>query len=80
MAGAASQVKQALQQGLADALGFFVGAIAGWQLGRLLGLDLLAPGGFNGRSLLAWLLLLAGCGAGKWLAERAKARLRRSAD
>jgi len=80
MAGAASQAKQALLEGLADALGFFVGAAAGWQLGRWLGFDLLAPGDFNRRTLVAWLILLAGCGAGKWLADRLKARLRRSPD
>jgi hypothetical protein len=69
----ASPAKRALQEGLADAVGFFAGALGGWQLGRVFGLDLLAPGEFNRHTLVAWLILLAGCGAGKWAAERVKA-------
>ncbi len=35
---------QALEEGLVDAAAFFAGAWIGWQLGRWLGLDVLAPG------------------------------------
>ena len=73
----ADAARQALLEGLADALGFFVGAVAGWQAGRVLGLDLLAPGAWTLATLGAWALLLVGCGVGKWAAERAKAWLRR---
>ncbi|OYU76585.1 MAG: hypothetical protein CFE45_31460 [Burkholderiales bacterium PBB5] len=72
MAGA---LKQAVLEGLADATGFFAGALAGWLIGRALGCDVLAPGGSTSRTLIGWLLLLAGCGAGKWAAQRVKARL-----
>ena len=69
-----SAAGDALTEGLADALGFVVGALAGWQLGRLLGFDVLAPGEWNTRTVIGWLLLLAGCGAGKWASMRWKAR------
>ncbi len=66
------------KQGLADALGFVAGALAGWQLGRLLGFDVLAPGEWNTRTVIGWLFLLAGCGAGKWASMRWKARRSRA--
>jgi len=72
MAGA---LKQALLEGLADATGFFAGALAGWLIGRALGCDVLAAGAWTSRTLIGWLLLLAGCGAGKWAAHQVKARL-----
>jgi hypothetical protein len=71
----ASSAQQALIVGLADAVGFTGGALAGWGLGRLLGLDVLATGGFDAPTVLAWALLLTGCGAGKWASERLKRRL-----
>ena len=69
----------ALEHGLADAIGFVGGALIGWQAGRWLGFDVLAPGEWTARTLVGWLILLAGCGAGKWAslrwrAHRAKAR------
>ncbi|MCU7373083.1 hypothetical protein PEC18_20235 [Paucibacter sp. O1-1] len=33
---------KAFRQGLADAIGFVLGALAGWQLGRWLGYDFIA--------------------------------------
>jgi len=71
----ASALKQAMLEGLADAAGFFGGALAGWLAGRALGCDVLAAGDWTARTLAGWLLLLLGCGAGKWAADRAKARL-----
>ena len=71
--------RQALAEGLADAVGFVGGALAGWQVGRWLGFDILAPGPFDSRALVGWLLLMAGCGAGKWLSLRWRQRLRSGA-
>ena len=119
----------ALSEGLVDAAGFLGGALIGWQVGRWLGFDVLAPGEWTARTLvgacrtwgvdsekrpqrgqflpdlrahspamgqksgkkwtaevvsqptipkpdrlLGWLILLAGCGAGKWLSLRWRAR------
>ncbi len=67
--------KQLLSDGLADALGFLGGGLAGWQAGRwLLGVDITTASGFSAHTLLGWLLLLAGLGAGKWASLRWRAR------
>ena len=63
----------ALREGLADALGFVGGALLGWQVGRWLGFDVLAPGDWTARTLVGWLILLAGCGLGKWASLRWRA-------
>ena len=57
----------ALAEGVVDAIGFVGGALLGWQWGRWLGFDVLAPGEWTSRSLIGWALLLAGCGLGKWV-------------
>ena len=67
-------VADALSEGLVDAAGFVGGALIGWQVGRWLGFDVLAPGEWTGRTLAGWLILLAGCGAGKWASLRWRAR------
>lgn len=67
---AATNTREALTEGLADAVGFVVGALAGWLLGRWLGFDVLAPGEWGANAIIGWLLLLAGCGAGKWASNR----------
>ena len=59
--------------GLADALGFVGGGLAGWQLGRLAGVDITTASGFGAHTLLGWALLLAGLGVGKWLSLRWRA-------
>ena len=64
---------RALEEGLADAAGFLGGALIGWQLGRWLGSDVLAPGPWTTQSAIGWLLLLAGCGLGKWASLRWRA-------
>lgn len=71
------KTRQALGDGLADALGFLGGGLAGWQAGRrLLGVDITTASGTDVRTLLAWGLLLAGLGAGKWLSLRWRRRNR----
>ncbi len=62
----ATDLRQALAEGVADAIGFVGGALIGWQLGKALGYDVLASGSTEARNALGWILLLAGCGAGKW--------------
>jgi len=67
---AATNPREALVEGLADAVGFVIGALAGWLLGRLLGFDVLALGEWGANAIIGWLLLLAGCGGGKWASNR----------
>ena len=66
MAEPSQTTRAALTVGLVDALGFVGGALAGWQLGRLLGFDVTASGDWTASTLLAWVFLLAGLALGKW--------------
>ena len=59
-----------LKEGLADALGFVVGALAGWQLGVLLGFDFIDTPGYGSAQLVGLVLIVAGCGVGRWVARR----------
>ena len=68
--------REALVEGLSDAIGFVLGALAGWQLGRLLGFDALADGTWDARATIGLVFVLAGCGAGKWAANRWRAKNR----
>jgi hypothetical protein len=69
------QFRQAFKEGLADAAGFVVGALAGWGLGRLLGLDFFsAPDAYGWRELAGLALIALGCGLGKTVARRTLAR------
>ena len=61
---------RALREGLADACGFVAGALAGWWLGRQFGIDFVASPEWNASHLLGLALIVAGCGAGSWLARR----------
>ena len=67
---APSATRRALLEGLADAAGFVLGALAGWGLGLLLGIDFIRSSGYGGASMLGLVLILVGCGAGKWLSRR----------
>lgn len=60
----------ALREGLADALGFVLGGLAGWWLGRQLGWDFINTPGWGGPQLLGLLLILVGMGGCRWLARR----------
>ena len=58
-----------LIEGLADAIGFVAGSLLGFGLGKLLGLDIFAPG--YGNAAIAGILLIgAGGGGGVQLARR----------
>ena len=58
-----------LQEGLYDAAGFLVGALAGYFVGRLLGWDIFSEG-YTTASIAAILLVGLGGGAGVQLARR----------
>jgi hypothetical protein len=62
--------RDALIDGLIDAVCFVLGALAGWQLGRLLGFDAVASPGWDAQAMVGLVFILAGCGAGKWTAGR----------
>ena len=57
-----------LLEGLSDALGFVGGALLGFWIGRLLGLDVFAPG-YGNASMGAILLVGLGSGLGVKLAR-----------
>jgi predicted lipid-binding transport protein (Tim44 family) len=56
-------------EGVSDAIGFVGGALAGFWAGRLLGLDLFAPG-YGNASIFAILLVGLGGGLGLQWAKR----------
>jgi hypothetical protein len=72
----AQNAREALIEGLSDAAGFVLGALAGWLLGRWLGFDALAGGPWDGRTTIGLVFVLLGCGAGKWAANRWRANRR----
>ena len=61
---------RALREGLADAVGFVGGALAGWWLGRQFGIDFIASSDWNARQVVGLLLIVGGCGGGRLLARR----------
>lgn len=66
----AQDFDRAMREGLADAVGFVLGALAGWGLGRLFGIDFIASTEWNVRQVTGLLLIVAGCGVGRLLARR----------
>ena len=62
-----------LQEGLSDAIGFVGGALLGYWLGRLLGLDIFAAG-YGNASVGGIVLVGLGGGIGLQLARRWRAR------
>jgi len=67
-------VKNALLlEGLSDAIGFIGGALLGFWLGRLIGLDIFAPG-YGNASVGGIVLVGLGGGGGLQLARRWRAR------
>jgi hypothetical protein len=59
-----------MREGLADAVGFVLGALAGWSLGKLLGFDFIGTAGYGTQAMVGLVFIAVGCGAGKWLARR----------
>ena len=66
----AQDFNRAMREAVADAIGFVLGALAGWWLGRQLGIDFIATSDWNTRQVLGLVLIVAGCGAGRWAARR----------
>ena len=64
---------QLLKEGLSDAIGFVGGALVGFWAGRLLGLDLFAPG-YGNASVGAIVLVGLGGGIGLQLARKWRSR------
>lgn len=65
------KTRAAFKEGLADAAGFVIGALAGWGLGVQLGLDFFAStGAFGAREMAGLALIAVGCGLGKIVARR----------
>jgi len=63
-------LKKAALEGLADALGFVLGGIAGWQLGLFFGFDFVGSTQWGGREIVGLVLIVGGCAAGRWLFRR----------
>ncbi|NBO77563.1 MAG: hypothetical protein EBV28_11360 [Betaproteobacteria bacterium] len=65
-----AQLKQALLEGVIDALGFVAGGLAGGLAARLLGFDFMSAEGWGGDSLMGILLVGLGAGLGRAVARR----------
>jgi hypothetical protein len=63
-----SDTRKLLLEGLSDAVGFVVGAVAGYWIGQLLGWNLFSAG-YSGTSIGAILLVGLGGGSGLQLAR-----------
>ncbi|MFN3860613.1 MAG: hypothetical protein ACK4R2_03990 [Roseateles sp.] len=66
----AQDFDRAVREGLADAVGFVGGALAGWWLGRLLGVDFINSQAWDMAQMAALVLIVVGCGAGRFVARR----------
>ncbi|MDC8787146.1 hypothetical protein [Roseateles koreensis] len=71
-------LKNALQEGVADAFGFVLGALAGWKLGLALGFDFVGSAAWGLPQITGLLLILAGCGAGRLLCRSLLAHWRQT--
>ena len=60
-------IKRAALEGLADAAGFVLGALAGWKLGVVFGYDFINTAGWGLPQLTGLLFIVLGCGAGRLL-------------
>jgi hypothetical protein len=65
-----AQLKNALAEGLVDALGFVAGAMTGALLARALGFDFLGEQGWGGSSIAGIVLVGLGAGLGRGLARK----------
>lgn len=68
-----SEVQRLFSEGATDAVGFMAGALLGYGIGYVMGLDLFAPG-YDSASIFAIALVGLGGGAGLNLARRWRAR------
>ncbi|MEY4750886.1 MAG: hypothetical protein RIQ60_3100 [Pseudomonadota bacterium] len=65
-----AQLKNALAEGVVDALGFLAGGLAGGLLARAAGADFMTEQGWGTASMVGILLVGLGAGLGKTLARR----------
>ncbi|MEY8876978.1 MAG: hypothetical protein AB9M60_10750 [Leptothrix sp. (in: b-proteobacteria)] len=65
-----TQLKNALAEGLIDALGFVAGALTGGVVARALGLDFLGQAGWGSGAMAGILLVGLGAGLGRALARK----------
>jgi len=66
----AQDFNRAMREGLADAVGFVGGALLGWWAGRQFGIDFVASTDWNAQQMIGLLLIVAGCGLGRWAARK----------
>ena len=66
----AQDFDRAMREAVADAVGFVGGALAGWWVGRLFGIDFVASTDWNAQQMLGLLFIVAGLAVGRWLARR----------
>ena len=66
-----TSTRQLLLEGVTDAAGFPGGALAGYGIGRMLGLDIFTEG-YDSSSITGIVLVGLGCGLGRHLARRAR--------
>ena len=61
--------RDALFEGLADALGFVIGALGGWGLGQAFGFDFMRTAGYGLPAMIGLVFIVVGCGVGRWLSR-----------
>ena len=66
----ASASRSALLEGIADALGFVLGALAGWWVGQAFGFDFVRTPGYGTSAVVGLVFIVLGCGGGRWLSRR----------
>jgi len=66
----AQDFDRAMREGLADAIGFVGGALIGWWAGRQFGIDFIASTDWNAQQVAGLVLIVAGCGLGRWAARK----------
>ncbi|MCV2357581.1 MULTISPECIES: hypothetical protein [Roseateles] len=73
-----SPLKRAAFEGLADAAGFVLGALAGWQVGIAFGYDFINTPGWGLPQLTGLLFIVLGCGVGRMAFRHLLAKFLRS--
>ena len=66
----AQDFDRAMREGFADAIGFVGGALIGWWVGRQFGIDFIASSDWNAQQVAGLVLIVAGCGLGRWAARK----------
>lgn len=66
----AQDFDRAMREALADAVGFVAGALAGWWLGRQFGIDFIATTDWNAQQMAGLVLIVGGCGVGRFVARK----------